>query len=305
MNSKVWIVLIFCNVMWSAVFSIAKPLLEIFSPLELAFTRFFLAAVPLLAASLWGGRHSLLARWWKDASWFDLRIVLVGGLSFFVSPVTQMKALTLTGAMDSALLVSTQPLLTIIMAALILRERLTRTRWFAIGCAFAGAAVLSGVTWEKLRALVDPKMVGNGIFMISMLAESMYSVLTKPILLRRHPVVFFTLAIWTGLAMLALYAGATGSLGHGLGLAVLTGHFSGPVLARFAFMSWVATLTAYFGWIWALKRASVSALAFSLYIQPILGVFWGWLLLDERLSGGTIIGAAMILFSLALSARRE
>src|SRR5262245_50272119 len=92
--------LLLCNLFWSAGYSISKARLETFTPTELAFLRFFSAAVPLVLYCLWkrekGSRRSLLGAWAREISALDLRLVAVGLLTFFVSPLAQMTGLKLS-----------------------------------------------------------------------------------------------------------------------------------------------------------------------------------------------------------------
>ena len=43
--------------------------------------------------------------------------------------------------------------------------------------------------------------------------------------------------------------------------------------------------------------------AFGTYLIPVVGVFWGWLLLDEAVGSRTILGVALILAGLAIATR--
>jgi drug/metabolite transporter (DMT)-like permease len=43
--------------------------------------------------------------------------------------------------------------------------------------------------------------------------------------------------------------------------------------------------------------------AFGTYLIPVVGVFWGWLLLDEAVGPRTILGVALILAGLGIATR--
>jgi drug/metabolite transporter (DMT)-like permease len=40
------------------------------------------------------------------------------------------------------------------------------------------------------------------------------------------------------------------------------------------------------------------------FLVPVLGVFWGWLFLDEAVTAGMLLGAALVLGALSLVLRR-
>ena len=67
------------------------------------------------------------------------------------------------------------------------------------------------------------------------------------------------------------------------------------------FGSWVA-FTAY---VWLLQNAPISKVATYAYVNPVVAIILGWLILDELVTSTTIVGAAIIVASVALVVRTE
>jgi drug/metabolite transporter (DMT)-like permease len=67
------------------------------------------------------------------------------------------------------------------------------------------------------------------------------------------------------------------------------------------FGSWVA-FTAY---AWLLQNAPISKVSTYAYVNPVVAIVLGWLILDEVVTPVTIIGAAIIVISVALVVRIE
>ena len=67
------------------------------------------------------------------------------------------------------------------------------------------------------------------------------------------------------------------------------------------FGSWVA-FTAF---AWLLQNAPISKVSTYAYVNPVVAIFLGWLVLDEVVSATTIVGAAIIVASVALVIRIE
>jgi drug/metabolite transporter (DMT)-like permease len=67
------------------------------------------------------------------------------------------------------------------------------------------------------------------------------------------------------------------------------------------FGSWLA-FTAY---AWLLQNAPLSRVATYAYVNPVVAIVLGWLILDEVVSGITIVGATIIVVSVALVVRSE
>jgi drug/metabolite transporter (DMT)-like permease len=67
------------------------------------------------------------------------------------------------------------------------------------------------------------------------------------------------------------------------------------------FGSWVA----YTAYAWLLQNAPISKVATYAYVNPVVAIFLGWLVLDEVVSSTTILGASIIVASVALVVRTE
>ncbi|HVX29753.1 MAG TPA: DMT family transporter [Nitrolancea sp.] len=70
-------------------------------------------------------------------------------------------------------------------------------------------------------------------------------------------------------------------------------------LALGAFSSGVAYVLYY----QLIAAVGATTAAFGTYLIPVVGVFWGWLLLDEAVSPRTFVGVALILAGLAIATR--
>jgi drug/metabolite transporter (DMT)-like permease len=67
------------------------------------------------------------------------------------------------------------------------------------------------------------------------------------------------------------------------------------------FGSWVA-FTAY---AWLLQNAPLSKVSTYAYVNPVVAIVLGWLVLDEVITGVTVTGAAIIIASVAMVVRVE
>jgi drug/metabolite transporter (DMT)-like permease len=57
----------------------------------------------------------------------------------------------------------------------------------------------------------------------------------------------------------------------------------------------LGTTAAYLFWIYVLARASVSSMTLTLFVQPVMGAFFGYLFLKEQLTALQLSGGALIL----------
>ena len=67
------------------------------------------------------------------------------------------------------------------------------------------------------------------------------------------------------------------------------------------FGSWVA----YTAYAWLLQNAPISKVSTYAYVNPVVAIFLGWLILDEVVTATTLLGASIIVVSVALVVRTE
>jgi drug/metabolite transporter (DMT)-like permease len=83
------------------------------------------------------------------------------------------------------------------------------------------------------------------------------------------------------------------------------GSFSTKSIAGFIWLVTAGSLVAYTAYTWLLKNAPVSKVATYAYVNPVVAIFLGWILLDETITGTIIVGASLIVASVALVVSRE
>ena len=131
-------------VLWSSAYVFTKVALASFTPATLGFLRCAVAALALLC---------LAARRAKPAA-RDWPIFLLSGILGFSLYLwlfnTGQAGLN---AATSCVLISTAPLITAVMAAGLLRERLRPSGWLALALAFAGVLILT--LWDGTLSLND------------------------------------------------------------------------------------------------------------------------------------------------------
>lgn len=223
-----------------------------------------------------------------------LLMVGIALATFVVSPYCQIKSLGLTQVMDVSILISLEPLVTALVAAFFLKERLS---WDLIAVFFVstiGVLILSGVNFSGVASsgLSAGRLLGNLIFMVSILCEAVYSTGGRHLTQRN-------------LSPLRLVAWI-----HLLGL-VINGAIYFPELKTFNYgsVSWVSWASVFYlgafcsgigyaVWMVLAKKIRVSYLALSLFLQPVFGPLFGFFLMGEKVDSQLILGGGLILLTL-------
>lgn len=269
-------------VLWSSAYVFTKVALASFTPATLAFLRCAVAALALLCVAARRAKGSCRALDWPV---FLLSGVL--GFSLYLWLFNTGQA-GLTAA-TSCVLISTAPLITAVMAAALLHERLRPSGWLALALAFAGVLIL--MLWDGTLSLND------GIFW-SLGAAACIS--GYNLLQRRH-------------------AGRCGTLtltAWSFACAALTlSPFAPEAVRRFCLAPWThccavvflglfPSALAYLLWAKALSLAkSAGAAAAYMFLTPLFSLLLGYAVLAEVPGPGTFAGGAVILAGLALFQR--
>ena len=78
----------------------------------------------------------------------------------------------------------------------------------------------------------------------------------------------------------------------------------GPI-AAWAYLAIVGSVLGFTAYVWLLDNAPISQVVTHQYVNPLVAVALGALLLDERPGPATLLGAALIVGAVVVTARRE
>ncbi len=222
----------------------------------------------------------------RDLAW--LAVLAVFGIS--ANQLLFVQGLLRAGPINAVVLVVIIPVVSLLVATLLGRERPSLRR--ALGLAVTLAGVLILVRAERFD-LSDRKLIGNLLLLANTTCYAIYLVLAKPIVSRLGPLpsigwlfLFGALeaAPWTVPAV-ASTPWATLDAGVWLALAFV---LIGP------------TIGAYFLNAYALTRVDSSVVALFTGLQPMLGALASWWLLGEIVSlraaiAGVVIVAGVVI----------
>jgi drug/metabolite transporter (DMT)-like permease len=276
--------LVLVQVIWAGSYIAMKIALKEMPVGGVVFLRYGSASLGFLVLWLWRGWPRLQRRDW-------LWIIGLGIGNFAVSPMLQTLGVSYTQAADAAVLIAFEPILTVLVATLALRERPTGRTILALLIATTGLMILSGVTGGPADDLRQFRLLGNLLFLSSLIFESTISV--------------------SGRALTPRYRAD-----HLSGSMMISGFLVGsllntPTLIRMDFGSipasaWGATVylglacsvLGYIIWFRILREVPVNQVALSLFIQPIAGTILGATILNEMINGRMLVGALIICASL-------
>ena len=269
---------------WGANFALAGPVLADLPPLWAAALRFALGTAVMLGLVAWRSEE-LVAPLRRHAKVYALLgAVGIGGfnLLFFF-------ALQTTSAANGALIMATNPLLTTLLAVMLLGETSSRRQLVALPVALSGVIVV--ICGGDLQRLANLQVARGDLLMIGAdVMWAFYNILVRRYLPSGSALTNTTLVMAAGMLLLVAVAMGSGESVHlpGIkaGMALLTMAVGGTVLA-------------YLFWNIGIARLGAGRASLFLNLVPVFAMLVGALLgtipSEVQIIGGLlVIGAVSI-----------
>ncbi len=267
------------GLIFGANYWIAKGLMpDPLQPRQIIFIRVFIAAILFWIFSGAVKHEPVRPR--------DLWLLFVSSLlGVTLNQVFFFEGLNLTSPVDAALLHATCPILVLLFAAWIIREKiiLINVLGVVIGATGAILLIINGMD----GSLFEGSFLGNLYILINNTAYAMYLVLIKPMMQRYHP---FTIMKWLFVFGLAGVAPFSLHTMMGLDYHIFTGH----TLFAMIFVVLGTTMVAYLLTIYGLKFLKASVAGYYIYLQPLMAAAIGLIWSEGTMTLAKAVAAACI-----------
>ena len=190
----------------------------------------------------------------------------------------------------ASILNATTPFFTLIFAAAIFGiERFSSAKLTGLIVGFAGIAVLTG---SGILKLASSSAQGEIALLLSSFGYGVAFAYARRFL-KGEPLV-----LASGQMLLSAILLVPGMLlfGHPLDM-----HLNASRLICWIALGTFSSGVAYILYYKLIAEIGATSASFGTYLIPIVGIFWGWLLLGESVGGRTILGVAMILAGLVIA----
>ena len=268
---------------WGVSFPFNKILLNNgITPTEIFVYRSLIAYIGLLLISrfkisFWGWRDETLA----------VLCGLTGGAMYFV---LQNVALKLTLLSDVVIVIAINPLLTTILAAIFLKEE--RFSWkilLSSMVAFLGVAVVTlrdGLVWGD-------GLLGNVLAFLAALSWSIYSVLLKRVQ-GRHSTLSITRKVMVYGFLCAF------PLMFLEPMTPISTLLRPDLLSIMLFLALICSMAAFFVWNLVIKKIGAIKSSNYLYLDPIISIVMGVIMLGETVGMVAGVGCALVLIGVIM-----
>ncbi|MFF7710589.1 EamA family transporter [Pseudomonas sp. NPDC007930] len=252
--------------------------LQAYDPFHLALLRFLLASAFMAVIAL--AKGIALPRW-RDVP----LLVALGFFAVTLHHVAINAGQQGVSAAASSVLAQSTPLFSALLAHFVFGQRVSAWRWACVGLGLAGALiVVSGG-----QRLAEVNAYGL-LVLLAALSWAVYFALQQRHAQRYSGLTMVCYTVWFGTALLLVFL-------PGLAAQVA----QAPARANLAVLvlGLGPSSLAYLAWAYVLARVEVSRASISLYLTPLAAIAIAQWLLGERPGLAVLIGAAVILASVA------
>jgi len=279
MNPLHILLLLLVVAIWGINFIFVKIGLQEIPPLLLCFTRFFLVSIP---AACFFKRPSVPFKW-----------VVLYGLVMFVLHFALMFCGIYVGVSAglSSLLLQTQVFFSLLLGAILLKERLNQWQLFGAFISFSGIALVglnlgdSVNLFGLLLVLAAAATWGLGSIIVKKMGKTESGSL----------LVWSSLIAWPPLLLLSLLIEKS----HPILLDFH--HLSSPSYSAVLFIALCSTAIGLGIWNWLLQTYPLSTMAPFTLLVPIFGMFGSVLFLGESLEAWKMVAAALVIGGLSFN----
>jgi drug/metabolite transporter (DMT)-like permease len=289
-RGSVWVGMLVLYVVWGSTYLGIAIAVETIPPFVMAGVRFLAAGLVLLAWSRLRGGTSFVAptrREWRDSA--IVGGLLLGGGMGMVAWGEQ----TIPSGI-AALMVALVPVWIAIGGRIAFGQRLPGLAVAGIAIGFVGITVLVGPTALGTTGALDPAgLLAIILSPISWAAGSLFA--SHRAVLPREPLVNSGLQMLTGGLVLMVMGTLSGEIASFDPAAVET-----DSLWALAYLTVVGSLLAFTTFGWLLRVAPLPLVATYAYVNPVVAVILGALVLQEPIEPRTVVAGAIIIFAVAL-----
>jgi drug/metabolite transporter (DMT)-like permease len=287
----VWLCLGIIYVVWGSTYLAIRVAVETMPPLLMGAARFVTAGLLLYAVARARGAPSVrtLSRAQIGACWVVGSLLAAGG-NGVVNVAEQYIPSSL-----AALVISSVPLWVVVMRR-VTGEAVPRVTLVSVAVGFGGVALLllpGGATDVG-------KPIGFVLVLCAAFSWALGSFSSRQLPLPSNALLSTAVQMTAGGITLLVAGLATGETSD-----VHPSRFSTDSVLAFAYLIFIGSLVAYTAYVWLLQNAPISKVATYAYVNPVIAIFLGWSILSEKVTTTTLVGAVVIVCSVAATVRRE
>jgi len=224
------------------------------------------------------------------------RMLVCAILGMGINMLVFFKGLSLSTPINSAVLVTTTPIIVLVLSALLIKEKITGRKVFGIAIGLLGALGLIFFGTE-IRQDAPNIPLGNFLILMNSVFYGSYLIIVRPLLDKYHPFTFMKWLFTLGIFLV---------LPFGFQEFVEIDFAALPQKAIWSIIFVVVgtTFCTYLFNIFALTQLKASTLSAFVYVQPLIGILYATATGKDNLTTLKILAACLVLLGVYLASRK-
>lgn len=297
-NFRIHLLMLMVAIIWGLSWAIGKMLTLELPPLTGAWLRYILT---MIIFYLWFAMRAISGekvRWLPTDKGTMKSLIIIGFTGVLCYQSFFMYGMYYTAAGDASLIITFNPIFTVILAAPLLGQPISKKMFLGLFCGFLGVGVITG--WSPNTQIeFEDRILGDLLILFASLSWAATTNFTKRLMEGKDGLNDYTsleIVVWyslIGTIMLTpfmLYE----SWNYGFSLPSEEGWFAIIYLGAFS------TVLAYYWFTIGIEKLGATSASSYIFLVPVFGILGGWILLDERLGYTMIIGFLMILIGVKI-----
>ena len=224
------------------------------------------------------------------------RLILSSVLGVAINQMMFFSGLNHTTPVDAAIINSANPIMVLVFAAWLLKEKIGTSRLAGILLGASGALML--ILLGSPISLGDGHVNGNLFILANTAAWSLYLVIAKPLMVKYNPFVLMRYIFLIG--FIAVFPFTITQA-----MEIDFRSFDMRTWLSILYIIIGTTFMAYFFITFSLKRLSSSVVAYYTYLQPVLVALIGIVLFSELISWVKIVSALFVFAGIYFVTKRK
>ena len=234
-------------------------------------------------------------------TWRTLTLIAITGVLGY--QVFFMNGMRLTAAGDASLIITFNPIFTVLLAAPMLGQQISRKMFVGLFCGFIGVAVVTG--WSPSTDIpFEDRILGDLMILLASLNWAMTTNNTKRMMEQRNgeqKATTLEIVVWYSLigTVLLTPLAAWETWQHGIPEPTLTDWYAIIYLAA------ISTVLAYYWFAIGVEKLGATAASSYIFLMPVFGVLGGVILLDENIGWTLLLGFILIVIGVRVVQRES
>ena len=225
------------------------------------------------------------------------RFLLCALLGMVINMLAFFKGLDLSTPINSAVLITTTPIIVVILSIFLIQEKVKLSSGIGIASGLIGALVLV-LYGQEIRADAPNIPLGNSLFLVNATSFALYLILAKKLVEKYH---VFTLMKW--LFLIGTIINAPVALPEFM--EVDWANLPFEAVWKMVFVVIGTTFCAYLFNVFALTQLKASTVSSFIYLQPVIAILFAVLTGKDYLTPIKIGAGLLVLLGVYLVSRRR